>query len=177
MSMWTYIIGTIRVSVPGRTSAETKYILEMILYHLPQVTGSENDMDISILLSDYSYISDDEDEFGNRTETVKCNGFRINTDYLLVLEGNLRDRTFDRTKRDFIKWLYRLAKRIEVGDICVKISDRTDHELGITDAVPFSEMYEMPPDNSMWIEKIGGKKWLKRLVYLRDWEDDEESGN
>lgn len=164
MSVWTYIIGTVRVTVPGRTSAETKYILETVLYHLPPVTGSEKDMNISTILSDYSYITDDEDDFGKRTETVKRNGFKINTDYLLVFEGSLRDRHFDETKREFTKWLCRLAKRIEIGDICVKITDRTGRELTITDAAPFSAMYEMPPYNSLWIEKIGGKEWLNRFM-------------
>ena len=48
MSNWTYVSGTIKVDVMGRTQEEAEYILKTVIRHLPIVTGSETDMKIYI---------------------------------------------------------------------------------------------------------------------------------
>ena len=53
MSDWTYILGTITVMPIGRTTAEAKYILETVLEHLPQVTGTEGNMQVYYHPSSY----------------------------------------------------------------------------------------------------------------------------
>ena len=126
MSYWTHIRGTMRVSCFGRTQHEVRYILETVLDHLPAVTGSEEDMTVSIVERNYNiYCS--HNEFGVRMP--KHQRFKYADTYLLVVDGDLRDRVFAETYREFIKWLMRLAKRVWVDDVVVDINDEVRHEI------------------------------------------------
>lgn len=122
MSSWTYINGTI--------TAEKRYILETVLNHLPRVTGSEGDMDVYIIQKNGYNSSLSCDEFGERTNNlVDIYGnksfdrgrMRVQDEYILVVNAALRDREFDQTYREFIKWLVRLCKRVMCEDILVEI--------------------------------------------------------
>ena len=52
MSYWTYIRGVIDVKPMGRTQHEKRYILDTILEHLPEVTGSERNMHVNVIQKD-----------------------------------------------------------------------------------------------------------------------------
>ena len=130
MSWWTYVHGTVVVRPMGRTQAEKRYILETVLDHLPIVTGSERDMNIYIVQKKGDNSSSSHDEFGQMTNNLvdrygnrsyKRGWLRTQDEYILVVDGALRDRMFDRTFREFQKWLCRLAKRIDVEDVMVEI--------------------------------------------------------
>ena len=123
MSSWTYITGTIVVSPMGRTQSEMTYILETVLDHLPYVTGSEKDMDVYIVKKRGYNISSSHNEFGEYGGYRRHNSLatEMQDNYILVVNGSFRDRTFDRTYREFQNWLCRLAKRISVEDVLVEV--------------------------------------------------------
>ena len=126
MSSWTYIDGVITVSPMGRTPAESRYILETVLNHLPIVSGSEDCMRIDIIdLGTYGSCSCN--EFGECYERPNLKGrwgsmFECDAMYKLVLTGKLRDRYFNDTYKSFLKWLIRLAKRVWVSEALVRVS-------------------------------------------------------
>ncbi len=124
MSSWTYINGNITVSPMGRTQAEKRYILETVLDHLPFVTGSEKNMDIYIIQKNGHNISSSHTEFGEYGgyKNWKTLSTEMQYEYILVVNGSLRDRLFDQTYREFQKWICRLAKRVNVEDVLVKVS-------------------------------------------------------
>lgn len=123
MSYWTYVNGNIVVSPMGRTQAEKRYILETVLDHLPFVTGSESNMAVYIIQKD-GYNSS-----SSHTEFCEWGGYRnwktlsteMQNEYILVVNGSFRDRTFDETYKEFQKWICRLAKRIIIEDVLVEI--------------------------------------------------------
>lgn len=130
MSSWTYINGTITAEPLGRTQAEKRYILETVLNHLPRVTGSEGDMDVYIIQKNGYNSSLSHDEFGERTNNLvdrygnksfNKGWMRVQDEYILVVNAALRDREFDQTYREFIKWLVRLCKRVMCEYILVEI--------------------------------------------------------
>ena len=177
MSHWTHIIGTIRVSPMGRTQPEKRYILETVLAHLPLVTGSEGDMKIHINVGGGCSSSSSHDEFDMRTNKgtdwrYGCrvdNGgyFEMEEDYLLTLVGNLRDREFEETYREFQKWIIRLAKRVGVDEICVKIWAEYGKEIIISDPTPYDNMFEWPS----WCKDSDGEpNWCEYLMWNR-WKD------
>ena len=135
MSFWTYIRGTIEVDVPGRTQPEIQYIISSVLDHLPRVTGSEGDMDITFQPRKGHNCSSSCDEYGMRTNNLKdsygCKSRRgwleTQSEYMIVVNANLRDRMFDETYKEFMKWLIRLSKRLWVRDVLVRIEGWT-HE-------------------------------------------------
>lgn len=131
MSYWTYITGTITVSPIGRTQPQKRYILDTVLAHLPIVSGSERDMNVYVIQKNGHNSSSSCDEFGERTNNLtdwygnktRSRGWLYTQDeYILVVDAALRDREFNQTYREFIKWLVRLGKRVMIENILVKIS-------------------------------------------------------
>ena len=167
MSWWTFVKGVVEVEVPGRTQAEIRYVLESVLDHLPCVTGSECDMNVYISQRAGHNCSSSCDEFGLKTNNLKdYDGFKTRkygwletqSRYMLTVDGALRDREFEETKREFMKWLCRLAKRLNVYSVVVKISDYSKSMI-ISKVAPFDQMFE-------W--KDGEKRWTSYLLWERD---------
>lgn len=157
MSYWTYVTGVITVSPMGRTQHEMTYILNTVLDHLPKVTGSERDMNVYVVQKANYNSSCSHNEFG---EWIPGDRHRRQTDYLVIIEGSFRDRMFDETKRELNKWLNRLAKRVLVEDICVKL-DGQGKMLLITDHEPYNQMYELPT----WNNDTGEPAWAEYLMW------------
>lgn len=155
MSRWSYITGWVRVMPMGRTQEEKDYILKTVLNHLPVVQGSEEDMYVHIIKAAGHDTSCGGDEYGYRSNNLFVEGYgvpyrsrdgwlRYQSVYYLFIEGHLRDREFDWTYRQFIKWLTRLAKRIDVADIDVVVSDSWGEKSIRVEQQGFDEMFELP---------------------------------
>ena len=130
MSYWTHVNGSIIVDVPGRTQEESEYVLKTVLKHLPVVTGSESDMDVFIQRQSGTNMSSSHDEYGMTTNNLvdrygdrsRTRGWlEVQTKYILTVQGDLRDREFDDTFKEFMNWLCRLAKRVSVKSVLVRI--------------------------------------------------------
>ena len=115
----------------GRTQAEKRYILDTVLEHLPLVTGSERDMSVYVIQKNGHNSSCSCDEFGEVTNNLvdsygnksRDRGWlRTQDEYILVVDGAFRDRMFDQTFREFMKWLCRLGKRVDVEDVLVEVN-------------------------------------------------------
>ena len=137
----------------GRTQAEKRYILESVLDHLPIVSGSEEDMNVYIIQPKGYESSSSCDEFGNRTNNLvdrynqknTRNGWlRVQEEYILVVDGSLRDRMFGETYKEFQKWLCRLAKRVDVEDVFVEIKAYEKSVVIRNENDVYSEMFEAP---------------------------------
>lgn len=144
MSSWTYVSGLIRVSPVGRTQPEKRYILETVLEHLPAVGGSEGYMDTYIIQRkgwntrvSYNELEECLSYCENRHKPNE-----MQDEYFIIVDGNLRDRFFDQTFMDFNRWLNRLAKRVVVTEINVKVSG-FDREYFYTNAISYRDMYEL----------------------------------
>lgn len=182
MSNWTYVKGTIEVSPMGRSQAEKRYILETVLNHLPIVQGSEDDMHVYIIQKDGHNSSCSCDEFGESTDkgvnwygnrTGRHGTFHIQDNYILVVDGALRDTEFDGTFRAFQKWLCRLAKRIDVYNVLVDISDyqksvvvkdRNISKEKYSGDTAYGQMFEKPS----WCygkDEHGEPNWCEFMMY------------
>lgn len=162
MSWWTYVKGAVEVHVPGRTQAEIRYILESVLDHLPRVTGSEGDMNVHIVQEAGFDSMSSADEFYMFTNNLKTEDgsksykhgwLATQNTYMLVVEGDLRDRDFETTKREFVKWMCRLSKRLHVQTVVVKIYDY-DRSFVISDQSPFDLMFECDDDDIRWTDYL-----------------------
>lgn len=167
MSCWTYVSGMIVVSPMGRTQAEKRYILETVLDHLPLVTGSEGNMDVYIIQKN------GHDESSSHTEFGMWGGYRnwktlstdIQSKYILVVDGNLRDRMFDQTFREFQKWLCRLAKRVWVEDVMVEVKAYEEVSLIRNTNDIYTKMFEDPT----WCndDEYSEPNWCEYLMWDR----------
>ena len=150
MSNWTYISGVIEVSPWGRTQAEKTYILETVLAHLPKVTGSEVDMVTYFIQETGVNESRLYDEFYQFSNLTSQHGrFYVQSDYLVVVRGKFRDRVLDETKREFLRWMCRFAKRLPIMEIAVDIRNDCDEHFAINDYIPWLDMFEC---NNSWCE-------------------------
>lgn len=160
MSNWTNINGMITVEPLGRTQAEKRYILDTVLQHLPLVTGDEEDMNICVIQKDGRCSSSSMDEFGQKTNNLiddygqksYYGKLEIQNEYIIIVYGSLRGRCFERTLKDFNKWLCRLARRVRIEDMLVEIKDYEksliikNHEIGKDKKsnTAYGQMYEKP---------------------------------
>lgn len=171
MSAWTYITGAITVYPFGRTQPEKRYILDTVLEHLPRVSGSEEDMYVHVIQNAGYTESCSHNEFGEWTNNRRWDDRRrMQSYYTIVLQGSLRDCYFEDTLKELNKWLNRLAKRVDVNDILVKLTGRSevDHmekSLIISDPKPYLEMGEWPS----WLDKKSGGEpnWCEYLIWDR----------
>lgn len=185
LSLWSYINGTVTVSPMGRTQVEKRYILDTVLEHLPVVTGSEGDMDVYVLQKRGYNKWSNCDEFGQFTNNLiddygdrsrERGWLRIQDEYILVVNGALRDRMFDQAYREFLKWLCRLAKRVDVSDVLVEVkgcnqsafksalirNDELDSEKSCK--TTYGQMFEYPT----WNNKDGEVNWCEYLLWNRE---------
>lgn len=176
MSYWTYINGTVVVSPMGRTQAEKRYILETVLDHLPRVTGSERNMNVYIIQKAGYNHSSSHTEFGEYSgykdwDTLST---KIQDEYILVVNGAFRDRTFNQTYREFQKWLCRLAKRIDIEDVLVQINAYEKSCIiqnpNLNKKHSYETVYGQMYEKSTWCYKddeYGEPNWAEYLLWIR----------
>ena len=172
MSWWTYVHGTIVVSPTGRTQAEKRYILDTVLNHLPQVTGSERDMNVYVIQKNGYNSSSSCDEFGDMTNNLtddygqksrRHGWLRMQDEYILVVDGALRDREFEETFRAFQKWLIRLSKRVTVRSVLVKINDYDKSKLIQDEYGYYWNLFEYPYGSRG--NETGEPAWYEYLLW------------
>lgn len=186
MSYWTYVSGTVMVHSSLVSQPHSRYVVDTVLEHLPCVSGSEGNMNVHVVQSAKKRCTSSANEFGepmcfrhnSRNEWMDVYG-----KYILVLEGTLRDRSFDETKKELSKWLCRLAKRIWVRDVLVKLEDDSSRKLLITDATPYADMLEPwssdPRSNGepAWTEYLywdaAKGSWYPMALAYKYWNDPE----
>ena len=159
MRWWTYVNGLIMVEPAGCTQPEKRYVLETVLAHLPKVTGSEEDMKIHIVQKEGYSGSANFNEF---FETVYREDFKTQDYYYLILEGQFRDRMYEQTFRELNKFLNRLAKRVYVDDILIRLTG-WDKEIVISNSDPYQDMYEYSADSNK-----DEPAWWEYLLWDRD---------
>ena len=96
MSQWTYIIGRIVVSPLGYSHEQRLNTLKNIISTLPSITGSEGNMQIA---------------FNQRDE-----------EYVLKIKGELRDRQFEQTTKEYEKFIHKLKQKIDIKRIYVEVA-------------------------------------------------------
>lgn len=181
MSYWTYINGTITVRPMGRTQPEKRYILETVLNHLPRVTGSEGDMNTYIIQKNGYNSSCSCDEFGEVTNNlVDRYGYKSRSrgwlqtqdEYILVVNGAFRDREFDQTYREFMKWLCRLGKRIYIDDVLVEIKGYDKSTIVRNQNMQrkkysYKGVFDGLFENPSWCNDTGEPNWCEYLMWDR----------
>lgn len=92
------------------------------------------------------------DRYGDRNR--KRGFLRTQDEYILVVDGSLRDREFKDTFQEFMKWICRLSKRVIVDDVNVKIKG-FEKEYVIDNPDPFYNMSDFNNDN--WCDYLTWK--------------------
>lgn len=163
MSYWTHLRGTITVCPMGRTSDEREYVLKTVLKHLPIVSGTEKDMATHVVPF-YGYNSSCTcNEFMEPLGRGKW--FHEQSLFHIVVEGDLRDRMFAETLREFTSWLCRLAKRVWVEDVQVCLSSSNHDPFIIQDL--HGAYYNMFEDPS-WCGDHSSVNWCEYLMWDRE---------
>lgn len=82
------------------------------------------------------------DSYGDRDR--KRGWLQVQSEYILVVDGSLRDREFKQTYKEFQKWICRLAKRISVEDVLVEIKDYEQSTIIRNNNDCYGNMHENP---------------------------------
>lgn len=181
MSFWTYLTGTVTVRPMGRTQAEKRYILDTVLEHLPLVTGSERDMNVYVIQKNGDSSSSSCDEFGEETNNLvdsygnkdrKSGWLRTQDEYILVVDGAFRDRMFDQTFREFMKWLCRLGKRVGIEDVLVNVrgygKSTIIRNTNIqNEKYSYRKVFDGLFEDPSWCNDTGEPNWCEYLLWDR----------
>ena len=163
MSCWTHVTGVITVEPFGRTQHEKRYILDTIIDHLPKVSGSERNMNIYTMQKKGRNSSCTHNEFG---ECVKGEFSECQSKYSVIIEGDLRDRFFDDTLKELSNFLNRLAKRVQVYDILIKLTGMDLNYNKKTTIISNTKPYEQMLEGPSWYN--GEIAWAEYLMWDRD---------
>lgn len=172
MSSWTYVSGVIEIRPFGGTQAEKRYVLDTVLAHLPMVRGSEQNMKVHVVQASGHNISSSHDEFGTPLFFMRGGDFdgwmKVQGRYFLVLDGQLRDKKFAETKLELNKWLNRLAKRIPVEEVLVRLRGYKK-DLVISNSAPYEQMLEP----FSWESSSNGEPAWAEYLLLRTYEEED----
>ena len=149
--------------------------IDTVLDHLPLVTGSEKDMNVHVIQKNGFDSSVSCDEFGQKTNnlhdiygdrTYHGGWLRLQSEYIVVVEGQFRDREFEQTLKEFNNWICRLAKRIMIEYLLVKVEGCGNENIMTNRNEAYSDMYEYPSWSNDGV-KNNTKNWCEYLM----WED------
>lgn len=126
MSRWTHVMGTVLVDTVAQSDAQATFMTHTVLEHLPLITGSERNVRPYFIIPEGPNWSLENDEFGNKSNLCTdpyCGTFEVQTQRLVVVHGELRDRLFEQTLRETTNWLARLSSRLCVTYCLVSVRD------------------------------------------------------
>ena len=105
------------------------------------------------------------DEYGCHNN--KNGWLEVQEEYILAVNGSLRDRHFDETFREFMKWLCRLSKRVWVKDVLVRINGY-DKQYTINEYDNFDSPYSNMHEEYSWSKESDGEpNWCEQLMWER----------
>lgn len=160
MKNWTHISGTILVNPLGDSQPEKRYILEMILRHLPKLDGY-----VYVVPAKGFESSQNFDDFGcqsNLLSSFEDKLLKQQDTYILVVDCHIGEGEFSEIVRCFMKWLCRLAKRIFISYITIRIED-DDRDYIFTDDSALRRLYEWPS----WANNERKPSWGEAFMYER----------
>lgn len=163
MSQWTYVNGVIKVDTFSRSSAETLYLVQTVVDHLPVISGSERNVEYYINLAKSMETSSSVDEFNNFSNLYNDRHFRCfnwQTYALIALNGYLRDRDFETTLRETTRMLARLSSRLWVDECLVSVRDGYNCNSFVF-------------NNPNWIKDMDRSDWCRDL--LRSFSDGQQA--
>lgn len=158
------ISGIITVGVIGRTQLEKRYILETVLDHLPGIYGFfGNEMKTHVIKKNGATNHSWENEFG---QYIGKSCF-MQDFYMIVIEGQHRDMvcTIDEAHKNFQKWIRRLARRLYVEDVLVKLTqyynELIEKEILVTNE---NNQYKNMFEKYSWVDSKS-KNWSEYLLW------------
>lgn len=168
MSIWAHLSGIINVDVTGRTQEEATYILHTVLKHLPRVGDDclDSVMNVYPIQQGGYNMTYFHNEFGQRTKECRKHSRYMQSKYIIVVSGDFRYSNKTQIIREFSRWLNRLAKRIFVDEVLVKVTDDVSEEPFVFENRHnvYTELHEYPS----WAcgNENGKPSWCEYLMWL-----------
>ena len=93
-------------------------------------------------------------------------------EYILVVDGSFRDREFDQTFREFMKWICRLGKRVDIEDVLVEVKGY-DKSIVIRNyniqgkKYSYHKVFDGLFEDPSWCNDTGEPNWCEFMMYDR----------
>jgi len=126
MSKWTYVRGMIKVDTYADSDAAAMFMAQTVVNHLPRITGSESDAQLYCIRPNGHTGSSNVDEFNQSSNLYTDSyfkSFETQPAVIIVLDGSLRDRTFNETLQETTAMLTRLSSRLHIEACVVSVAD------------------------------------------------------
>ena len=163
MSAWSsYVYGVVIVDTLGKTNAESMYIAQTVINHLPKIYGIDDEVKYYLNLSNSFPSTSNCDEFLNRSnlgiKKYRHHRFEHNSKVIITIEGYLGYFSFENAVKEVTKVLSRLSSRLWVTDCLVIVT-------GSTPSCDFSNQFIF--NNPEWILNREDSGWVNRKIFNR----------
>lgn len=159
MSEWTHVHGVIEVDTLSRTTEEAMYWTQVIVSHLPEITGRKW---FGEKFSPY-YFSTEKDKncSSNVNElNIPCYDdlFDFQSKVLITIHESYADRKFLQTLKEVVRMLSKLGERMLVCNCLVRVQDDYGRKVII--------------DNPDWVINAEPTFWLQKYIKERYQKDE-----
>ena len=110
------------------------------------------------------------DSYGNKSRDRGW--LRTQDEYILVVDGSFRDRMFDQTFREFMKWLCRLGKRVDIEDVLVEVKGYDKSTIIRNTYIQrkkysYRKVFDGLFEDPSWCNDTGEPNWCEFMMYDR----------
>ena len=121
MSRWTHITSCISVDTCEENKKNVKKSIIDYINKAPKITGSEGDAEVYVTLQrGYNISSWKQNKNGDFLHYQSC--------IIISIQGDLRDKDGETTKKEFIEFLDYIKKMYLVRDYSINIEDEYEDE-------------------------------------------------
>lgn len=162
MSLWCYVRGLIVADTFAEYTPAALYRAQCVVDHLPRITGSERDAQLYVTTkcgnNQFTYGWDELHQYSNLGGGRRRNCFEAQSEVLISICGDLRDRWLPQTLPEVTRALARLASRLFIDSCIVSVEDDCGQKFLF--------------NNPKWLRDMPMSDWMLRHGIARDWRED-----
>ena len=163
MSLWCYVRGLIVADTFAEYTPAALYRAQCVVDHLPRISGSERDAQFYIATkrghNQTMFGWDELHQFSNLGGGRRGDRFEAQSEVLISICGDLRDRWLPQTLPEVTKALARLASRLSIDTCLVSVEDDCGQKFLF--------------NNPKWLRDMPMSDWMLRHGFAGDWNDEE----
>lgn len=158
MSLWCYVRGLVVADTFAEYTPAALYRAQCVVDHLPRITGSEGPAQFYVTTKrghNQTMFEDELRQCSNLGGGRWGDRFEAQSQVLISICGDLRDRWLPQTLPEVTKTLARLASRLSIDSCLVSVEDDCGQKFLF--------------NNPRWLRDMPMSDWMLRHGIARDW--------
>lgn len=165
MSLWCSVRGLIVADTFAEYTPAALYRAQCVVDHLPRITGSEGPAQFYVTVKRGTNQTicgwDELHQYSNLGGGRRGNQFEAQSQVLISVCGDLRDRWLPQTLPEVTKTLARLASRLSIDTCLVSVEDDCGQKFLF--------------NNPKWLRDMPMSDWMLRHGIAQDWSEEDDT--